>query len=89
MGPEPKSSRQNHPGESATRRMTTHPDHSQDVPTAPTVDDLIDSDSLRASRDPELTAWFVNDALPYLNSALGMISPVDYEDRFIQTAQAT
>jgi RNA polymerase sigma-70 factor (ECF subfamily) len=34
---------------------------------APTVDDLVDSDSLLASRDPELTARFVNDALPYLN----------------------
>jgi RNA polymerase sigma-70 factor (ECF subfamily) len=47
--------------------MTTHPDHSQDVPMATTVDDLVDSDSLLASRDPELTARFVNDALPYLN----------------------
>jgi RNA polymerase sigma-70 factor, ECF subfamily len=47
--------------------MTTHPDHSQDVPMATTVDHLADSDSLLASRDPELTARFVNDALPYLN----------------------
>jgi hypothetical protein len=59
--------RQNHPGESATRTMTTHPDHSQDVPMATTVDRLAGSDSLLASRDPELTARFVNDALPYLN----------------------
>ncbi len=34
---------------------------------ATTVDELADSDSLLASRDPELTARFVNDALPYLN----------------------
>jgi RNA polymerase sigma-70 factor (ECF subfamily) len=47
--------------------MTTHPDHSQDVPMATTVDDLADSDSVLASRDPELTARFVNDALPHLN----------------------
>jgi RNA polymerase sigma-70 factor, ECF subfamily len=47
--------------------MTTHPDHGQDVPMAPTVDHLADSDSLLASRDPELTARFINDALPYLN----------------------
>ena len=58
---------QDHPGESATRTMTTHPDHGQDVPMATTVDHLADSDSLLASRDPELTARFVNDALPYLN----------------------
>jgi RNA polymerase sigma-70 factor, ECF subfamily len=44
---------------------TTNPHHGQDVPMA-TVDDLIDSDSLLASRNPELTARFVNDALPYL-----------------------
>jgi RNA polymerase sigma-70 factor, ECF subfamily len=31
------------------------------------VDHPADSDSPRASRDPELTARFVNDALPYLN----------------------
>jgi RNA polymerase sigma-70 factor (ECF subfamily) len=59
--------RQNHPGESATRTMTTHPGHSQDVPMATTVDHLADSDSPLASRAPELTARFVNDALPYLN----------------------
>jgi RNA polymerase sigma-70 factor, ECF subfamily len=48
--------------------MTTHPDHSQDVPMAPpAVDHLADSDSSLASRDPELTARFINDALPYLN----------------------
>jgi RNA polymerase sigma-70 factor (ECF subfamily) len=34
---------------------------------APTVDHLVDSDSSCASRDPELTARFINDALPYLN----------------------
>jgi RNA polymerase sigma-70 factor (ECF subfamily) len=33
---------------------------------ATTVDHPADSDSLRASRDPELTARFVNDALPYV-----------------------
>ena len=33
---------------------------------ATTVDHLADSDSPLASRDPELTARFVNDALPYL-----------------------
>jgi RNA polymerase sigma-70 factor (ECF subfamily) len=32
-----------------------------------TVDHPADSDSPLASRDPELTARFVNDALPYLN----------------------
>jgi RNA polymerase sigma-70 factor (ECF subfamily) len=64
---QPKPLRQNHPGESATRTMTTHPDGRQGVPMAPTVDHLADSDSLLASRDPELTARFINDALPYLN----------------------
>ena len=34
---------------------------------ATTVDRLADSDSPLASHDPELTARFVNDALPYLN----------------------
>ena len=34
---------------------------------ATTVDHPGDSDSPLASRDPELTARFVNDALPYLN----------------------
>jgi RNA polymerase sigma-70 factor (ECF subfamily) len=47
--------------------MTTHPDHSQDVAMATTVDNPANSNSLLASRDPELTARFVNDALPYLN----------------------
>jgi RNA polymerase sigma-70 factor (ECF subfamily) len=47
--------------------MTTHPDHGQDVAMATTVDNPADSNSLLASRDPELTARFVNDALPYLN----------------------
>ena len=67
---EPEPLRQNHPGESATRTMTAHPDHSQDVPMATTADDLVDSDSLLASRDPELTARFVHDALPYLNQLI-------------------
>src|SRR4051794_29563807 len=47
--------------------MTTHPGHSQDVPMATTVDRLADGDSPLASRAPELTARFVNQALPYLN----------------------
>jgi RNA polymerase sigma-70 factor (ECF subfamily) len=34
---------------------------------ATTVDYPADSDSLLASRDPGLTARFVNEALPYLN----------------------
>ena len=34
---------------------------------APTVDHLADSDSLLATRDPELTARFINDALPHLS----------------------
>ena len=34
---------------------------------ATTLDRLARSDSLLASRDPELTALFVIDALPYLN----------------------
>lgn len=34
---------------------------------ATTVDHPADSDSLLASRDPELTARFVNEAVPYLN----------------------
>jgi RNA polymerase sigma-70 factor (ECF subfamily) len=34
---------------------------------APADDHLADSDSLLASRDPELTARFIDDALPYLN----------------------
>ena len=34
---------------------------------ATTVDHLADSDSPLASRAPELTARFINDALPYLN----------------------
>src|SRR3954470_1428990 len=47
--------------------MTVHPHHSQDIPMTTAVDDLADSNSLLASRDPQLTARFVNDALPYLN----------------------
>jgi RNA polymerase sigma-70 factor, ECF subfamily len=70
--------------------MTTHPGHSQDVPMATTVDDLVDSDSLLASRDPELTARFVNDALPYLNQlndcARGLTcNGVDAEDLVQET----
>jgi RNA polymerase sigma-70 factor (ECF subfamily) len=34
---------------------------------APTVDHLADSDSLLATRDPELTARFINEALPHLS----------------------
>jgi RNA polymerase sigma-70 factor (ECF subfamily) len=37
---------------------------------ATTAADIVDSDSLLASRDPELTARFVNDALPYLNQLI-------------------
>jgi RNA polymerase sigma-70 factor, ECF subfamily len=59
--------RKNHPGESATGTMTTHPGHSHDVPMAPTVDHLADSDSLLATRDPELTARFINGALAHLS----------------------
>jgi Sigma-70 region 2 len=59
--------RHNHPGEPATRTMTTHPDHGQDVPMATMVDHPADSDSPLASRAPELTRRFVNDGLPYLN----------------------
>jgi RNA polymerase sigma-70 factor (ECF subfamily) len=59
--------RQNHPGELATGTMTTRPDHNQDVAMATTVDHPADSDSLLVSRDPDLTARFVNDALPYVN----------------------
>jgi RNA polymerase sigma-70 factor (ECF subfamily) len=47
--------------------MTTHPDHGQDVPMATTVDHPADNDSPLASRAQELTARFINDALPYLN----------------------
>jgi RNA polymerase sigma-70 factor, ECF subfamily len=47
--------------------MTTHPEHGQNVPMATTVDHQPDSDSTPASPTLELTARFVNDALPYLN----------------------
>jgi RNA polymerase sigma-70 factor (ECF subfamily) len=47
--------------------MTTHPGHSQNLSMATTVDRLADSDSPVAARTPELTARFINDALPYLN----------------------
>jgi RNA polymerase sigma-70 factor (ECF subfamily) len=56
-----------HPGELASRRTTTHPVRSQDVPMATTVDRPADSDPVLTSRDTELTARFVNGALPYLN----------------------
>ncbi len=59
---EPEPLRQNYPGETLTRTMTTHPDHGQDVPMATTADGLVDSVSPLASRDSELTARFVNDA---------------------------
>jgi RNA polymerase sigma-70 factor (ECF subfamily) len=59
---EPEPLWPNHPGESATWMMTSHPDHSQDVPMA-RADDLVDSDSLLAAR-------FVDDALPYLNQLI-------------------
>src|SRR5262245_5834999 len=70
--------------------MTTHPDHSQDVPMATTVDHPADSDSPLASRSPELTAQFVNDALRYLNQlhdcARGLTrNAVDAEDLVQET----
>jgi RNA polymerase sigma-70 factor, ECF subfamily len=46
--------------------MTTHPEQNHDLPMT-TVDHPADSDSPLASRDPELTARFVSDALPYLD----------------------
>jgi RNA polymerase sigma-70 factor (ECF subfamily) len=57
---------------------------------ATTFDRLADSDSLLASRDPELTARFVNEALPYLNQlderARGLTSnAVDAEDLVQET----
>jgi RNA polymerase sigma-70 factor (ECF subfamily) len=73
--------------------MTTNPDHSQDVPMATTVDRLADSDSPLASHDPELTARFVNDALPYLKQlndrARRMTrNAVDAEDLVQETMRA-
>jgi hypothetical protein len=47
--------------------MTTHPDRNQDVPMATTADHPGAGEAARASRDQEVTARFVNDALPYLN----------------------
>jgi hypothetical protein len=47
--------------------MTTHPDRNQDVPMATTADHPAAGEAARASRDQEVTARFVNDALPYLN----------------------
>jgi RNA polymerase sigma-70 factor (ECF subfamily) len=58
---------QYHPGEPATRTMTTQPHHGEDMPMATTVDHLAGGDSPLASRNPEMTARFVNEALPYLN----------------------
>jgi RNA polymerase sigma-70 factor (ECF subfamily) len=57
---------------------------------ATTVGHPADSDSLLAARDPELTARFVNDALPYLNqlhdSARRMCrNAVDAEDLVQET----
>jgi RNA polymerase sigma-70 factor (ECF subfamily) len=57
---------------------------------ATTVDYPADSDSLLASRDPRLTARFVNHALPYLNqlndSARRMThNAVDAEDLVQET----
>jgi len=46
--------------------MTIHPDPSQDVPMATTVDLGARSDSPRAARDQALAAQFVSNALPYL-----------------------
>jgi len=64
--PKPKRLQQNHPGESAIWAMTIHPDPSQDVPMATTVDLGARSDSPRAARDQALAAQFVSNALPYL-----------------------
>jgi RNA polymerase sigma-70 factor, ECF subfamily len=47
--------------------MTTQPRHGQDMPMATTVDHLAGSASPLASRKPEVTVRFVNEALPYLN----------------------
>src|SRR4051812_44625157 len=47
--------------------MTAHPHHGQDMAMATTVDHLADRDAPLASRYPEMTARFVNQALPYLN----------------------
>ena len=56
----PKPLQHNHPGESATRAMTTHPDSRQGRPMAAPVGLSLDSGSLRASHDSELSARFVN-----------------------------
>jgi len=58
--------RPNHPGESATRTMTTHPGYSQDL-SMTTVDRLAESGSPLAFGTPELASRFVNDALPCAN----------------------
>ena len=55
--------RHGHPGESAKRAMTTHPDSRQGSPMAAPVGHPADSGSLLASRDSELSARFVNDVL--------------------------
>ena len=57
---------------------------------ATTVDHLVDSDSPMASRVPELTARFVDDALPYLNQLNDRarrltVDPVDAEDLLQET----
>jgi RNA polymerase sigma-70 factor (ECF subfamily) len=69
--------------------MTTHPGDSQALLMA-TVDHRADSDSPLASRARELTARFVNDALPYLTQlhdrALRMTrNAVDAEDLMQET----
>jgi sigma-70-like protein len=88
--PKPKRLQQNHPGESATRTMTIHPDQSQDVPMATTVDLGARSVSPRPPRDQALAARFVNNALPYLtqldNRARRMThTAVDAEDLIQET----
>jgi len=51
----PKSLQHNHPGESATRATTTHPDSRQSRPMAASIG-RADSGSLLASHDSELRA---------------------------------
>ena len=64
--------RHDHPGESATRAMTTHPDSRQGRPMAAPVGHPADSGSLLASRDSELSARFVNDVLLPTAAALAI-----------------
>jgi hypothetical protein len=72
----PKPLRHNHPGESATRAMATHPDSRQGRPMAASVGHPADSGSLLASRGSELTARFVNDVLPTAALAICRKIPV-------------